>query len=379
MVVKTNMERHTQSDNGTLFCPKCPHFSTKKKEDMNYRIVKDHSPKDTKLSTVCTVCWEDFPNFYSLHEHRRRKHGISTRFGTKSSEKLKEVLDSEELEKDNEQHQQELSACQNFFDDIEMENERHQVFNFKLSKLDPHEINKKLKEVFEKINCAAKVNLALGFILRNVDTDEYLYLYAHENNTFFEKSHLLYSKGHLVSLQDRIEKMDLVETCAQERENTKWRFAMTTNVTIFCALLKSIPMGCIDADLPEQLLRQSDMNCLVSNSYGETYKDYLCLFRARAIHLYGSSELETDAKYLLSAFLHESGHDAINFRGVSIDHLVLVENAIKHNIFICDIDIVDGDFVAELARRSVEMYEKNNNLLRYNNHICYVDDIMLCG
>ena len=208
-----------------------------------------------------------------------------------------------------------------------------------------------------------------------MDTDEYRYFYAHENNTFFEKSHLLCSKGDLVSLQDRIEKMDLVETCAQERENTKWRFALTTNVTIFCALLKSIPMGCIDAVLPEQLLRRPDVNCLVSNGYGETYKDYLCLFRAIAVHLYGSSELEINAKNLFSVFLHESGQDAINFRGVSIDHLVFVENAIKHNIFIYDIDIVDGDFVGELARRSIEMYEKNINLLRYNNHICYVDDI----
>ena len=78
---------------------------------------------------------------------------------------------------------------------------------------------------------------------------------------------------------------------------------------------------------------------------------------------------------MFSALLHESGHDTINFRGVSIDHLVFVENAIKHNIFIYDIGIVDGDFVGELARRSVEMYEKNINLLRYNNHICYVDDI----
>ena len=116
------------------------------------------------------------------------------------------------------------------------------------------------------------------------------------------------------------------------------------------------------------------MNCLASNGYGETYKDYLHLFRAIAVHLYGSSEFETNAKYLFSVFLHESGHDAINFRGVSIDHLVFVENAIKHNIFIYDIDIVDGDFVGELARRSVEMYKKNINLLRYNNHICYVDD-----
>ena len=98
-------------------------------------------------------------------------------------------------------------------------------------------------------------------------------------------------------------------------------------------------MGCMDAVLPEQLLRRSDVNCLVSNGYSETYKDYLCMFRAIAVHLYGSYELETNVANLLRAFLCEFGDDATNFRGVSIDHLVLVENAIKHNIFIYDFDI----------------------------------------
>ena len=67
-----------------------------------------------------------------------------------------------------------------------MENGRHRVFNFKLCKLEPNEINEKIKEVFEKLKCAAKINIALGFILRNVDTDEYRYFYAHENNTFLK-------------------------------------------------------------------------------------------------------------------------------------------------------------------------------------------------
>ena len=166
------------------------------------------------------MCLEEFPSFYSLQQHKRRKHGTSTKVGTTLSEKLKEVLESEELDQNNEQLQQELSASQHFFDDTEMENGRHWLFNFKLSKLDPNEINNKLRENFEKLNCAAKVNLALGFILCNVDTDKYRYFYAHEKNTFFEKFYLLCSKWDLVSLQDRVEKMDLVKTCAQERQNT---------------------------------------------------------------------------------------------------------------------------------------------------------------
>ena len=123
--------------------------------------------------------------------------------------------------------------------------------------------------------------------------------------------------------------MDLVKTCAQEWENTKKRFALTTNVTIPYALLNNIPMECLDAVILEQLLRRPHINCLVINGHGETYKDYLCLFRAVAVHLYGSAELETNAAKLFSDFLHDSGHDAINFRGVSMDHLVFVENAIK--------------------------------------------------
>ena len=78
------------------------------------------------------------------------------------------------------------------------------------------------------------------------------------------------------------------------------------------------------------------------------------MFRAAAVHLYGSTELETNAAKLLSEFVHESGHDAINFRGVSKDHIVTVENAIKHNIFIYDIDIEEGDFVGEHARKKSE-------------------------
>ena len=160
----------------------------------------------------------------------------------------------------------------------------------------------------------------------------------------------------------------------RREKSQKRQFALTTNVILFWALLKNIPMGCINAVLPEQLIRRSDVKCLVSNGYGETYKDYLCPFRAVAVYLYWSSELETNAAKLFGAFPHESGHDAINFRQVSIDHLVFVENAVRHNIFVYDIDILD-DFVGELASRSDEMYEKNINSLRFSNHICYVDDI----
>ena len=72
-----------------------------------------------------------------------------------------------------------------------MENGRHIVFIFQLSKLDPVLVNEKLDQIFEKLDWAAKIKIALGFLLHNVKTAEYRYFYAHEDNTLFDTSILL--------------------------------------------------------------------------------------------------------------------------------------------------------------------------------------------
>ena len=68
------------------------------------------------------------------------------------------------------------------------------------------EIKNKLKELFEKLNCAARISLALEFFLRNVYTDDYRCYDARDNKTLFEKSPFLCSEGNSVSLQERAEK-----------------------------------------------------------------------------------------------------------------------------------------------------------------------------
>ena len=64
-----------------------------------------------------------------------------------------------------------------------------------------------------------------------------------------------------------------------------------------------------------------------------------------------------------------------NFTGVSFDQIPIIEELIKQNIFIYDFDIEDGEIISELVRRSYERYDKKIKLLRYYNHICYVNDI----
>ena len=51
------------------------------------------------------------------------------------------------------------------------------------------------------------------------------------------------------------------------------------------------------------------------------------------------------------------------------------EEMLQLNIFLYDIDFVDGELIGELARRSIQKFEKSVKLLRYNNHSCYVSDM----
>ena len=154
-------------------------------------------------------------------------------------------------------------------------------------------------------------------------------------------------------------------------------FFKLTNLTIFAALLRDIPMGCKDAVLSESLLSNPSTNCLTyEQNTKKTYKDNHCPFRALALHLHGNERLEEETSKLFNLFLVNSTNpDPSKFQGVCIDDIPSVEDIVGINIFIYDIDVIDGAMIGELARRSIKKYEKNVQLIQYNSHICYVDNI----
>ena len=155
------------------------------------------------------------------------------------------------LEDDDADLKEELQACQHFLVDSELEKGRHRVFNFTMSTFDNSLIIKKLDLVFKVLECAAKVNLAFGFALKNVKDASCRYFYAHENNTLMERSKLVCTPDDIINLKEKLQKLDIVELCTLERANTKWKFYKLTNLTVFAALLKDVPMGCKDTVLPE--------------------------------------------------------------------------------------------------------------------------------
>ena len=202
---------------------------------------------------------------------------------------------------DDQSLREELQSCRHFLVDSELQKGRHSVFNFAVNNLTAQVIEEKLDRVLDKLKCVAKLNLALGFILKNIEDGKFRYFYAHENNTLLEQSKLVSNKDDTAKLKEILKKTDVIESCTKERTNTKWRFFKLTNLTIFAALLKDIPMGCKDAVLPESLLRNPSIYCLTfERNTRQPYKDNLCLFRALALHLHGNERLEEKTSKLFN-------------------------------------------------------------------------------
>ena len=174
-----------------------------------------------------------------------------------------------------------------------------------------------------------------------------------------------------------MQKMDNVDFCTQERSNTKWIFYKLTNLIFFASLLKGVPMGCTDTVLPEPLLKNHNVNCLTfERNTMQTFNDNLCLLRALALHLHGNEELKEETSKIFNLFLNNCGEgEPSKFQGVQMTDIPKVEDWLTLNIFLYDIDFVDGELTGEFCRRSFRKYEKSVKFLRFNNHICYVNNI----
>ena len=228
-----------------MYCPKCPNFFTKSRDDLNYHIAKQHSATGPSKTYKYKLCHAEFPGFYALRQHKNRQHGKQIGFGASN-------IDVEDIvgDVDDQSLREELQSCRHFLVHSEIQKGRHSVFNFAVNNLTAQVIEEKLDRVLDKLKCVAKLDLALGFILKNIEDGKFRYSYAHENNTLLEQSKLVSNKDDMTKLKKILKKTDVIESCTKERSNAKWRFFILPNLTIFAALLRDIPMGCKDEVLP---------------------------------------------------------------------------------------------------------------------------------
>ena len=162
---KLNLARHKKRCSvATLYSTQCPNLSTKSQDDLKYHFAKKHSAPKHDVTFNCKLFYQEFPGFCALPQQRNTQQGMQ--IGSKTRD-----MDVEHLMGDNGHHslREDLRSCQHFLVDSELERPRHKVFNYAVETLNERIVNEKLDHLFNKLKCAAKVNLVFGFILKNTE------------------------------------------------------------------------------------------------------------------------------------------------------------------------------------------------------------------
>ena len=197
-ITKLNLARHKKRCSaGTLYCTQCPNFSTLSQDDLNYHTAKQHSAAGPSKTYKCRLCHLEFPGFYALRQHKNTQHGTQIGFGASNivvQDIVGDVYDQSLRE--------ELQLCRHFRVDSEKQKGRHSVFNFVVNNLTAQVIEEKLDRVLYKLKCVSRLNLALDFILKNIEDGKSRYFYAHENNTLLEQSKLVNNKDNMAKLNE---------------------------------------------------------------------------------------------------------------------------------------------------------------------------------
>ena len=178
---------------------------------MNYHNAKKHRKATAGVVHKCKICDKDFHSFYLLREYERRGHGAERSSGVQNVDVTQIVG-----EVDENTLREELETYQRFLVDNEMENRRHRVYNFAMDTQDPKCLLEKLDVVFDSLKRAAKLIVAFGFVLKNVEDGGCRYKYAQENITLMERSILVATTEDLTKSKNLLSKTCVIESCTRE-------------------------------------------------------------------------------------------------------------------------------------------------------------------
>ena len=137
----------------------------------------------------------------------------------------------------------------------------------------------------------------------------------------------------------------------------------------FAALLKNIPV-CLTRTLTTTYA--SEM-FFIYQRQGNLQGSFVS-FRALAMYMNGHNDLDSHTSRYFTDFISKSGSEPKIFRGVSLEDLPVFEEIVQRNIFNYDFDIQEGEYVKELARRSIGRFDKTVKLLKFKNHIVHTND-----
>ena len=186
--------------NWDFFAPGFP----KSKIPQNCHIAKNHSAPNPTLSSNVNFVAKSI-RYFTLYVSIKTANWA---FFIKSTnvdlyDSINEFDDTNLKEK--------LISCQHFLVDSEFERARHKVFNYAIENFNATIVVEKLDLFVKDLKCAANLNLAFGFTLKNIEAGGFRRFYAHENNTLVDGSKLVCTMEDLAQPKDFLNENEVIE------------------------------------------------------------------------------------------------------------------------------------------------------------------------
>ncbi|XP_070567231.1 uncharacterized protein [Ptychodera flava] len=255
------------------------------------------------------------------------------------------------------------------------------VFNFRITGgFHRNEIARYLQTVHQRQSTQYKVNLALGFIMRHVETGALRYFYPSHNNHLLDAPVLIRNQHDLNDFLTRLQDTDILEHIKQNRPDSKWVIELITNITVYIVKIPKHYIGC-NITLPDCLMTsRSVVPLLRCPRTWRPYNDKLCFFRCLALAKgYEESNLVTAAKQYTHQFmLHEGQATDMDFDGVSFEDIPTLEDLFSINIEVCELSEEEQDNTVERivkhVYRSMRKHKDTMYVNHYEGHFSYIKD-----
>ena len=364
--------QHT-SDNLCKYCKKT--FLSTKQKHIHEKAVCYKRPTVIAEPYVCRTCFASFKTRWDYMKHREKEHEYRPR--RNQTEKffqddktytpwIDEKGDTDEKLK--EIYQQNAHVIDRGF----RQGNHMDEFNFVINNNSTYEeLHNHLRDIYQRMNNSFKINMAFGFILKNVEDESYRYFYAHNNAGIFDTPKTISNANDLINLFQSLKQIDILQQLFLKRPNTKWTVYQVCNVryVVFKMLDKHLGNGV----LPDYIKNKKCIIGLdVNKVTNRPYTDYLCAFRCLAYfrgHTSYSS-MEQSTKLFRNEWFRYKG--ITDFRGIAIGEMHEFEKLYKVNVNLFQLNQDDS---VDVLYRTRCNYKETMNANVYNNHMSYIQDI----
>ena len=129
-----------------------------------------------------------------------------------------------------------------------------------------------IEDIYREQHHSFKLNINLGFILRNRNTGEYCYYMPYSNSYLFQTPYTITRHGSLRALKNKIKRINPEKYVQRKRPTSEWEPVFITNFQIVISLLNYV-LGRKNTNFPKHV---KDSKSVVTFT---EHDDNLCFFR----------------------------------------------------------------------------------------------------